>query len=138
MSAERKKVLELLAAGKITAEDAEKLLDKLDVQGGAPSAARELGPTDEGSAGKKLRYLRVQVERPNGDHVNMRVPLSFMGKGMGLVAVMPPRVLERLSENGIDLSAIASLKGEELEAALRELNVDIDRSGGKKVRIFCE
>ena len=32
MSEERKKVLEMLAAGKITAEEAEKLLDKLATQ----------------------------------------------------------------------------------------------------------
>ena len=33
MSAERRKVLEMLALGKITAEDAEKLLDKLAASG---------------------------------------------------------------------------------------------------------
>ena len=41
MSAERKKVLELLAAGKITTEEADKLLNKLDTLAGAES---ENGP----------------------------------------------------------------------------------------------
>ncbi len=138
MTAERKKVLELLAEGKITTEEAEKLLDKLAASGPEVSTAKEPSRVDAAAAGKKLRYLRIQVERPGGDQVNMRVPLSFLRTGTGLLAVLPARASEKLIESGIDLSALAGLKGEELEEALRELNVDIDRSNGKKVRIFCE
>ena len=62
MSAERKKVLELLATGKITTEEAEKLLNKLDTLAGTES---ESGPTvfseAKPSDSKPLRYLRVEV-----------------------------------------------------------------------------
>jgi hypothetical protein len=54
MSAERKKVLELLATGKITTEEAEKLLNKLDTLAGAESesgsaVSSEAKPSDSKS-----------------------------------------------------------------------------------------
>jgi len=55
-----------------------------------------------------------------------------------LVAVLPPRVNQKLAEKGIDLSMLSNLKGEELVQALRDLNMDIEAHDGKKVRIFCE
>jgi hypothetical protein len=54
VSAERKKVLELLATGKITTEEAEKLLNKLDTLAGAESesgsaVSSEAKPSDSKS-----------------------------------------------------------------------------------------
>ncbi len=138
MTSEKKKVLELLAAGKITAEEAEKLLDKLEASGPETNTSKEPLSAGAEAAERKPRYLRIQVERPGGDHVNMRVPLSFARSGSGLLAVLPLRVSEKLAEYGIDFSEIAGLKGEKLDEALQELNIDIDRNNGKKVRIFCE
>jgi hypothetical protein len=57
---------------------------------------------------------------------------------MKLLAVLPPRVNEKLAEKGIDLSAISDLKGEDLEQALRDLLVNVDGPDGNKVRVFCE
>jgi hypothetical protein len=81
MSAERKRVLEMLAAGKITAEDAERLLDKLEGSASDQTGSKE--KTEEGSAAapKKQRFLRIVVERPGQDRVNVRVPLSFTRTG---------------------------------------------------------
>ena len=86
----------------------------------------------------KLRYLRVLVENPKSEQVNVRVPLAFLRSGMKLLAVLPPRVNEKLVEKGIDLSALAELKGEDLEQALRDLLVNVDGPDGNKVRVFCE
>src|SRR5262249_14748982 len=80
MSAERKKVLELLATGKITTEEAEKLLNKLDTLAGAESESAPSAFSDvKTNESKPLRYLRVEVEKPgSNDNVNVRIPLSFI------------------------------------------------------------
>ncbi len=138
MSAERRKVLEMLAQGKITAEDAEKLLDKLAGSSSEPGAPEGQTGEESSSQAKKQRYLRIVMDSPDRDQVNVRIPLTFMRTGMKLFAVLPPRVSEKLAEHGIDLSAFAGMKGQDLTDALQDLNVDVDRGDGKKVRIFCE
>src|SRR5215831_6077966 len=96
MSAETRKVLEMLTEGKITASDAERLLDKLAA---SPESASEPGSAPV-SATKK--FLRVLIERPLGADVNVRVPLNFVRSGVNLVSVLPPKVLEKLQQEGID------------------------------------
>ena len=54
------------------------------------------------------------------------------------MALIPPRVNERLAEQGIDLSALGELKGEDIREALENTDIDIDKGDGKKVRIYCE
>src|SRR5271157_3729816 len=136
MSVETKKVLDMLAEGKITSEDAERLLDKL-------AAAKEPVETSapenqEATAGTQPRkYLRILVNG-DGKDVNVRVPLSFVRTGVGLMAVLPPRVAQKLNDKGFDLSALKDLKGDELNEALNTLNINIDSSDGKHVRVFCE
>ncbi len=140
MSAERKKVLELLAIGKITTQEAEKLLNKLDTLAGAESAS---GPAASSEAktvdSKPLRYLRVDVEKPgSSDNVNVRIPLSFIRASAGLHLLLPQNVQDKLHAHGVDIGSLSRLKGQELENVLKELNVQVDESGGKKVRVFCE
>jgi hypothetical protein len=140
MSAERKKVLELLATGKITTEEADKLLSKLDTLAGTesqsgPTVFSEVKPSDS----KPLRYLRVEVEKPgSSDNVNVRIPLSFIRASAGLHLLLPQKVQDKLHAHGLDIGSLSRLKGQELENVLKELNVQVDESGGKKVRVFCE
>lgn len=140
MSAERKKVLELLATGKITTEEAEKLLNKLDTLAGAESASGPAVSSEaKSSDSRPLRYLRVEVEKPgSGDNVNVRIPLSFIRASAGLHFLLPQNVQDKLYANGVDIGSLSRLKGQELENVLKELNVQVDESGGKKVRVFCE
>ncbi len=147
MSQERKQVLDMLAQGKITAEDAERLLDKLASLGstseGAADADTAARSRDTGTAPSpapkgKPKYLRVVVDSSDGDKVNIRVPLGLVRAGMKLRAVMPEHARERLEQKGLDLNHLSELDGEELVDALRELSVDVDSDNGDKVRIFCE
>jgi hypothetical protein len=137
MSAERKKILEMLLEGKITAEDAERLLDKIGRLAATPAPAREPSGATQG-APKKPRHLRILVERPGEDNVNVRLPLAFIRTGSRLLAVLPQRVTERLAEQGVDLGALTALKDEDLDKALQELNINIERGDGTRVGIFCE
>jgi hypothetical protein len=138
MSEERKKVLEMLAAGKITADEAERLLDKLAGAAASPPAAAELPSGSPAPAAGKPKYLRIVVDHPGREQVNMRLPISLVGAGRGLLAVMPQRVNARLAEYGIDVGLFSAAKIENLDELIRELNVDVDRGDGKKVRIYCE
>ena len=136
MSEERRQILEMLAEGKISGEEAEKLLDRLDQQkeqygGGAP------GEGDPSQTGKP-KYLRVMVNSTNGDKVNVRVPMALIRTGLKLTTMLPPEATQKIAEQGIDLSQLSELQGEELIEALRELTVDVDSADGDTVRVYCE
>ncbi len=143
MSVERRKILEMLAAGKINPEEAERLLNRLESPA-APETAPEgeaagASGTSEGEGRPRApRFLRVLVDSPERDNVNIRVPLGLVRTGLKLSTILPGRVSHRLSEKGIDLSHLGKLDEEALTAALAELQVDIDTDGGEKVRVFCE
>jgi hypothetical protein len=137
MGEERKKVLEMLAAGKITAEEAEKLLDKLAGSGANQASAADPAAGSSTQSSAKPKYLRIVVDKPGRDQVNVRIPLSLAGSGSRLLAVMPARVSERLAEYGIDAAMLSAADCKDLES-LRDVNIDVDKGNGKKVRIFCE
>ena len=137
MSLETRKVLDMVAEGKITAADAEKLLEKLENSSGAEEKQPETGPATSGF--RRVRFLRIQVDEPGRKQVNIRLPLAFAFSGKSLLGVLPATVTEKLKERGIDLDQLRSglSKGEDAEI-LQQLNVDVDKGDGKKVRIFCE
>jgi hypothetical protein len=139
---ERRRILNMLSEGKITAEDADNLLDVLQEQ--QPRAAAAGLATAAPAAAAK--YLRVLVEGQDAGHnnkVNVRVPLDLIRAGMRLAALLPAVAYEpvnrALKENGLDLD-VSKIKPENLEelvAHLQELSVDVE-GGGDKVRVFCE
>ena len=138
-----RQVLEMLAAGKITTDEADRLLDALREPGRPASAAEHV----ESQA--KPRYLRVIVDA-NDEHdgptkINIRVPLQLLRAGVRLASLMPngaqDKVNDALRSQGIDFD-IAKLKPEnvdELIEALRETTVDITQAKEDvKIRIFSE
>ena len=143
MSDERMQVLNMLAEGKITVEDAERLLARLEKTRptSAPPAAELAAPGAGGDLVPRpgaLKYLRVLVDCADGDKVNVRVPLALVRTGIKLTALLPSDAARKLGEKGIDLSHLAELHGEEMVEALRELNVDVATAQGDTVRVFCE
>jgi len=134
MSVERQKVLEMLAQGKISVEDADRLLDKLNAAGSQPGGA---DGNAEPASGKKSKFMRIIVERPGRENVNVRVPLTYARTWKRLVAFLPPKVSEKLAEMDIDLAQLGG-SDEEWARAMEELNVDIDKGSGNRVRVYCE
>ncbi len=130
MSVETRKILEMLAAGKITSDDAERLLDKLS----ATPDVGGIGETVAAANGGTKKFLRVLVEKPGDEDVNVRVPLTFVRSGVRLAGVLPSRVLEKLQAEGLD----PKLFTQHVEQSLDELHVDMETKSGKHVRIFCE
>jgi hypothetical protein len=130
---ERKKVLEMLSKGTISVADAEKLLEKI----GEPvaEAKTDANPSSEPA---KPRFMRIVVDKPGQEQVNIRMPLSFMRSGTGLLAVLPTKINEKLTELGVDFSAGYAMNEKEWAEAIENMNIDIEKGNGKKVRIFCE
>lgn len=138
MSEETRKVLEMLHEGKLSVEEAEKLLEAVSPAG---ASAEQAAPVK----GQK-RYLRVQVDpragAPEQDRVNIRVPMKLIRAGLKLAAFLPGNarttVTDALREKGIDtdLSKLTAEDIEELMANLNELTVDVE--GKETVRIYAE
>jgi hypothetical protein len=145
MNNERRRVLDLLAGGKITTEEADQLLGAM----GAAIATRPEGPVSSApqnvhvNAANKPRpkYLRIQVEDHN-NRVNIRVPLSLLRAGMRLASLIPAQALtkaqEAMNQKGItiDLSNIKPAMLEELIDQLADFAINVD--GESRVQIFCE
>jgi hypothetical protein len=141
MNPDRRSVLQMLADGKITADEAERLLSALDRNGApvpaeAPSASHNAPP----------KYLRVTVDADvHGDatKVNVRVPMALLRAGVRLTSLIPPaardEVNRELAKNGVPFD-IAQLKPENLDELINHLNdltVDVD-SADARVRVYCE
>jgi len=135
MSRERAKILQMVAEGTITPEEAEKLLSRLD-SAGPTTTLVEPGLNHAEPKPGPIKYLRVVVD--GSDKVNVRVPIGLIRTGIKLSTLMPLSASEHLSEHGIDLSQFNNLDGDELMDALRELTVDVDSEDGDTVRVFCE
>lgn len=144
MNENRKKILEMLSAGKVTTVEAEQLLDALDKEAGAATPAGNGEPVSK----PRPKYLRVIVE----DHskvgepvqVNVRVPMLLLRAGVKLAGLIPQHarvhVNDALREKGmqVDLSSLKPENLEDLVEHLDELTVNVDDSDKTKVRVFCE
>ena len=132
MQTERRKVLDMLAEGKISSADAERLLNKL-----SSSTSDDRQGADAGAATPS--YLRVIMSPKEGDaKVNIRVPFGLLRTGIKLTTMLPGEVGEKLRASGFDLAHLSSLSSEELVEELQDLQVDLDSGDGGKVRVFCE
>ena len=141
MNEDRKRVLAMLAEGKITAEEAERLLDAM----GRPTGGYGSTVALKGNGAPK--YFRVVVEANDHDEgqtkVNVRVPMQLLRAGVRLSALIPPNARDEvnaaLAKQGIpiDINQLKPENLEELVEHLSDLTVDVDQER-TKVRIFCE
>jgi hypothetical protein len=140
MNEQRRQVLQMLAEGKITADEAERLIDALS--GEEPEAA----PSRPRSRPKYLRVLVMSDDNFGGDgkgRINVRVPLQLLRAGVRLTALIPPQALTQanaeLSKAGvpIDLTQLKPQHIEELIEHLDEVTIDVDQPDAK-VKVFCE
>ncbi|MCX7912568.1 MAG: hypothetical protein N2506_06385 [Dehalococcoidales bacterium] len=141
MSESRKKVLEMLAQGKIGVDDALRLLDAIN--GGGKEKTDDAGAR----SGGKPRYLRVTVSPPEGTgagQVNVRVPMGLLRAGLKFTSLIPSEALDKASdamkEKGINLD-LRNLRPEDIEeliGLLSDLEVDVVTERGEKVKVFAE
>ena len=133
-----KRILEMLSEGKVTVEEAERLLTLVD----APTVPEPLEPgarpRRRNGPGKYLRIVGVDGE----ERFDIRVPLSLIRGGVklgGLFASGPGgKWNERLKERGIDLAQLDGDSGlDDLIEGLAELEMDF-QDAGERVVIYTE
>jgi len=140
MNEQRKAILDMLAEGKITAEEAERLIAALDQD--QPPVASSLDARAKGKA-KYLRVVVYSLENGEPGRVNVRVPLQLLRAGVQLAALIPSQALERanaeLHKSGVPFD-LTQLKPEQLEALVEQLDevtLEVDQPD-TTVRVFCE
>jgi len=143
MNDDRRSILQMLAEGKITADEAERLLAALDRAEPSPTRATSVG----GSNGAP-KYLRIAVDTDEPGEggptkVNIRVPMALLRAGVRLTSLIPPKARDQvnaeLAKNGVpfDISQLRPENLEDLVDHLNDLSVDVDQER-TKVRIYCE
>jgi hypothetical protein len=146
MSEDRARILNMLGEGKITAEEAERLLDALDARAGGATTA-PAGPAIKGDPAPLLealpKFLFVKVNSENGDTVDVKIPIALVRSGLKLTSLIPPQAMDQIndsmSEHGmsIDFSNLKPEDIDELVTALREMEISVDSANGDKVRVYC-
>jgi hypothetical protein len=136
-----RQVLQMLGEGKITADEAGRLIDALGRE--QPESSPGAAPRPK----KRPKYLRVVVVDTSSDdgpsRINVRIPLQLLRAGVRLTSLIPPQALTRinaeLSKSGvpIDLTELKPQQLEDLVDQLDDVSIDID-DPGSKVQVFCE
>ncbi|XOB97874.1 SHOCT-like domain-containing protein [Deinococcota bacterium DY0809b] len=121
MNEERKRILQMLAEGQITAEEAAELIEAL---GDTPRADAELRP------GGPARLLRIYVHDPeDATEVKVNLPLALARFALKFI---PEEQRAQIAEAGFDLDELlASLKSETPEGRL----VELEQADGTRVII---
>ncbi len=146
-----RRVLDMLAQGKITVDEADRLLKALN----APEASASDADAQPGDP-SRARWVRINIHKVSDENrhqpkdVNIRVPISVVKGGMRLGAIIATFAGEkaalRMKRRGIDLDLpkinddLSKMNGPEFEAFLKSLddvNIEVD-DGKSQVRITCE
>ena len=128
---ERIRILKMLEAGKINADEADKLLQSIDKQIKPMDMPQSRKPIFTKGSSKKLK-IRVESNEGGSEKVNVSIPLSLAKLVSGFIPKEQQRTMEA---QGIDLNTILG-HIDELEAMGEDLvNVESDN---EKIRIYIE
>ncbi|MER6146129.1 hypothetical protein ABT174_40040 [Streptomyces sparsogenes] len=141
MNEQRRRILEMLAEGKITTDEAERLIKALERE--QPEAPPGATPR----AKSRPKYLRVVMDAEDGgegaSRMNIRIPLQLLRAGVRLTTLLPPvaitKVNAELEKAGVPID-LAELKPQHLEDLVEHLDdviIDLD-DPGSTMRVFCE
>ncbi|MEM7024448.1 MAG: hypothetical protein AAF637_17995 [Pseudomonadota bacterium] len=132
MSNDTKRVLEMVAAGKITVEEGERLLGALGARpAGSPPPVDTDRPVprflkiEAGSTGRRLKDGKDEGFR-------MRVPLELLRAGIKMRALIPEskraKINEKLREKGIE-GDIFEMSDDQIDTLIRSLG-ELEMEGG--------
>jgi hypothetical protein len=133
MKSEQEQVLEMLAEGKVTVEEAKQLLEALS-QKQAEQQEPEIEilglPAKRGGLFKKPRMIYIEVVENGKKKVNIRIPLSLAKVGMRFV---PDEVVD-VAGKKINLDEIFDAIKDGVEGNL----VEVNDGKGNQVRIYVK
>ena len=146
-----RRILDMLSQGKITVDEADRLLKAMSAEPPADTAAAA-SPTDATG----VRWIRINIHKPAKEEghrpkdVNIRVPIAVVKGGMRLGALIGTfageKAARRMKAQGLDIdlakinSDLSQMNGPEFDEFLRtlhETNIEID-DGKAQVRITAE
>ena len=147
-----RRILDMLQEGKITVDEADRLLKALTAH-----RPPETATADTATDGReRVRWIRINIQKPANDaghkakNVNIRVPIAIVKGGMRLGAIIGTfageKAARRMKAQGLDIdlakisSVLSQMNGPEFDEFLRSLNetnIEID-DGQSQVRITAE
>jgi hypothetical protein len=146
-----RRVLDLLSQGKITVDEADRLLKAVSADRTAAA-----GETAGDDGRPPARWFRINIHKPAKDQmhkpkdVNIRVPIAVVKGGMRLGAIIATfageKAAQRMKDRGVDLDLatingdLSRMNGAEFDTFLRsldEMNIEVD-DGKSQVRITTE
>ncbi|MDD5190936.1 MAG: hypothetical protein PHE50_07840 [Dehalococcoidales bacterium] len=143
MGESQKKILEMLAAGKISVEEATRLLAAVNAADNKAGRRTERGDT------MRARYLYVKVdpkpgcEAPENPRVNVRVPVALIRAGVKFSSLIPPQTADEIDKNLKDKGVtfdIRNIKSEDIEPlidALSDAEINVD-SKYTTIHVYAE
>ena len=150
MSENQKKILQMLADGKIDVDEAERLMKLINTSGDADFGS---GST-YGGVKTMPRYMHIMVTPKPGagshnggdshrDKVNVRVPFNLIRAGMKLMTLIPSDAADQVDkafkEKGFsfDVRRIKDEDMEQLVSALQESHIDVE-TDSETIKIYAE
>lgn len=134
MTTHKTKILEMLQNGKLSIDEAERLLNAVN-QDSKVSAV---------TSKKSLKFLNISVnsKEENGKKIKIKIPLRLLKAGMKLTSLIPQdsraKIQAAMDRKGIkfDLGQLNELNMDELIETLSEFEVAIDDY--ESVQIYCD
>lgn len=145
MAEDRIRILNMLSEGKITAEEAEKLLKALEVAPQEKADGSGMLSTTRISEILTDKFLYVQVEPKEGkgsDRVSVKVPLALLQTGLNIFGLIPKDAQEKINSSmkqsgmSLDLSTINPENIRELMVILEQMSIDVDTEDAV-VQVYC-
>lgn len=122
---ERRKILDMLAAGQVSAEEADDLLNAL----GSNDAARPNPPQ------KVAKILRINISTDDGTNVHVNIPLAL---AKFATQFLHKDARKELEVQGIDLAALVDALGSDMPDG-ELINIDaFDEDEGRRSKIIIE
>lgn len=148
MSQEQDQVLDMLAAGKISADEAKALLKALELKDSTSNSANGIsGVFKKAKKIPEFICIKVESEDKDGQQVDIRVPLKLIKAGIKLGTMMPraaqESVNQALENSGVNFSLNSLNENNlmELVESLQDLTLNVRNDGEKgsqRVTIHCE
>jgi TusA-related sulfurtransferase len=134
---EKKQILMMLEDGKITAEQAEKLLKALEASDGKEAVKNEIKPagvSEKISVGKLKGKFKVEVQSADGDNVMVTLPLMLAKLAINM---MPAGKMAEIKANGVDIMQIVNNIEDFIDMVDEDI-VNVQSADGDRVRIYIE
>lgn len=141
MGEEQKRILQMLAEGKISVDEATRLLSLI----GSGAEKESTGTGEKSKTNPRFLYVKVEPKAGSQDNerVLIRVPFGLIRAGVKFKNLIPPQAADEIDKN-LKQSGIAfdirNLKDEDLEPlidALKDMEIDVD-SNEHTVKVYTE